>query len=106
MIGPIVRGHHEWWDGSGYPDHLVGEAIPVGARIVSVVDAYDAMTHARPYRTALSVEQARAELARSRGTQFDPDIVDLLLGRLDALDEQTAAEGATPPELRVLSGEA
>jgi len=106
MIGPIVRGHHEWWDGSGYPDHLRGEAIPVGARIVSVVDAYDAMTHARPYRTALSIDQARAELVRSRGTQFDPDLVDLLLGRLDAVNEPASADGGTPPELRVLSGEA
>jgi putative two-component system response regulator len=106
LIGPIVRGHHEWWDGNGYPDHLSGEAIPVGARIVSVVDAYDAMTHARPYRTALSIEQARAELVRSRGTQFDPDMVDLLLGQLDAVNEPAAAHGGTPPELRVLSGEA
>jgi putative two-component system response regulator len=106
LIGPIVRGHHEWWDGSGYPDHLSGEGIPVGARIVSVVDAYDAMTHARPYRPALSIEQARAELVRSRGTQFDPDLVDLLLGRLDAVNEPASADGGTPPELRVLGGEA
>jgi len=105
MIGPIVRGHHEWWDGSGYPDHLRGEAIPVGARIVSVVDAYDAMTHARPYRTALSIDQARAELVRSRGTQFDPDLVDLLLGRLDAVNDP-AADSGTPPELHVVSGQA
>ena len=106
MIGPIVRGHHEWWDGNGYPDHLRGEAIPVGARIVSVVDAYDAMTHARPYRTALSVEQARAELVRSRGTQFDPDMVDLRLGRLDAMNGPVPADGGATPELHVLSGQA
>jgi putative two-component system response regulator len=105
LIGPIVRGHHEWWDGSGYPDHLRGEAIPVGARIVSVVDAYDAMTHARPYRAALSIEQARAELVRSRGTQFDPDLVDLLLGRLDAVNDP-AADSGTPPELHVVGGQA
>jgi putative two-component system response regulator len=106
MIGPIVRGHHEWWDGNGYPDNLRGEAIPVGARIVSVVDAYDAMTHARPYRTALSIEQARAELLRSRGTQFDPDMVDLLLGRLEAAEEPAVADSATTPELHVLSAQA
>jgi cyclic di-GMP phosphodiesterase len=104
LIGPIVRGHHEWWDGSGYPDHLVGEAIPVGARIVSVVDAYDAMTHARPYRAALSVEQARAELVRSRGIQFDPDMVDLLLALLDAANQPAAADNGITPDLHVLSG--
>lgn len=106
LIGPIVRGHHEWWNGSGYPDHLRGEAIPVGARIVSVVDAYDAMTHARPYRSALSIEQARAELVRSRGTQFDPDLVDLLLGQLDAVNEPAAVDSGTMPDLHVLSGQA
>jgi putative two-component system response regulator len=106
LIGPIVRGHHEWWDGSGYPDHLSGEGIPVGARIVSVVEAYDAMTHARPYRAALSIEQARAELMRSRGTQFDPDMVDQLLGRLDAVNEPASPAAGTLLELRVLSGEA
>jgi cyclic di-GMP phosphodiesterase len=96
LIGPMVRGHHEWWDGSGYPDHLAGEAIPFGARIVSVADAYDAMTHSRPYRTALSLDQARAELVRTRGTQFDPELVDLLLGQL-ATD--------STPELHVVGGE-
>lgn len=106
MIGPIVRGHHEWWDGSGYPDQLRGELIPVGARIVSVVDAYDAMTHARPYRTALSLEQARAELVRSRGTQFDPELVDLLIGHLDASADPLASTGGGTPELRVISAEA
>jgi len=106
MIGPIVRGHHERWDGSGYPDRLRGEAIPVGARVVSVVDAYDAMTHARPYRNALSLEQARAELVRSRGTQFDPELVDLLIGQLDASGDPLASASGTTPELRVISAEA
>jgi len=102
LIGPIVRGHHEWWDGSGYPDHLAGEAIPLGARIVSVVDAYDAMTHARPYRLALSLDEARAELVRTRGTQFDADMVDLLLGHLDAVGEPSAEP---KPELHVVGSE-
>jgi putative two-component system response regulator len=106
LIGPIVRGHHEWWDGNGYPDQLRGEAIPLGARIVSVADAYDAMTHARPYRAALSLDEARAEVARSRGTQFDPELVDLLLGQLGTTDEPLAAVSGPTPELRVLRGKA
>ena len=83
IVGPIVRGHHERWDGAGYPDRLRGEAIPIGARIVSVVDAYDAMLHDRPYRSRLTDDQAREELIRNRGSQFDPDLVDLLLGSID-----------------------
>jgi putative two-component system response regulator len=106
LIGPIVRGHHEWWDGTGYPDRLSGEAIPVGARIVSVVDAYDAMTHSRPYRAALSLDEARAELVRSRGTQFDPEVVDLLLGQLDSVPEPLETVGEPAPALHVLRREA
>lgn len=83
VVGPIVRGHHERWDGAGYPDGLRGEAIPIGARIVAVVDAHDAMTHDRPYRGRLGDDEAREELIRHRGTQFDPDLVDLLLASLD-----------------------
>jgi putative two-component system response regulator len=105
IIGPIVRGHHEWWNGEGYPDHLRGEAIPLGARIVSVVDAYDAMTHSRPYRTALSVDEARAELVKSRGIQFDPALVDLLLSELDASGQAPDAPSTFTPELRVVRAE-
>ena len=83
LVGPIVRGHHERWDGTGYPDRLRGEAIPIGARIVSVVDAYDAMIHDRPYRAHLSEDEAHAELRRHRGSQFDADLVDLFLASLD-----------------------
>jgi putative two-component system response regulator len=79
LISPIVRSHHERWDGRGYPDRLRGEEIPLGARIVSVVDAFDAMTHDRPYRTGMSLDQAREELARCAGTQFDPALVELFL---------------------------
>ena len=92
IVGPIVRGHHEHWDGGGYPDGLRGNAIPIGARLVSIVDAYDAMTHDRPYRARLSEEEARSELARHRASQFDPELVDLLLAHLDAPTELSASE--------------
>ena len=91
IVVPIVRGHHERWDGAGYPDRLRGEAIPIGARIVAVVDAHDAMTHDRPYRARLGDDEAREELIRHRGIQFDPGLVDLLL---DALDGGFAEEVA------------
>jgi len=74
---PIIRHHHEWYNGSGYPDHLVGEAIPKLARILHVADAFEAMTAARPYRmTPLTAEQAMAELRKYAGVQFDPVMVD------------------------------
>jgi HD-GYP domain-containing protein (c-di-GMP phosphodiesterase class II) len=76
---PIVRHHHERWDGKGYPDKLAGEEIPIGARIVAVCDAFDAMTSDRPYRQAMSIEDACEELRREAGTQFDPKCVDLLV---------------------------
>jgi HD-GYP domain-containing protein (c-di-GMP phosphodiesterase class II) len=72
-----IRHHHERWNGTGYPDGLEGELIPLGARIIAVADAFDAMTSDRVYRAALPVDMAFAELAKGRGTQFDPQIVDL-----------------------------
>jgi HD-GYP domain-containing protein (c-di-GMP phosphodiesterase class II) len=72
----LVRHHHERWDGRGYPDGLAATAIPIGARIFNVVDAFDAMTSDRPYKSAMPIEAALVELARNRGTQFDPDVVD------------------------------
>ncbi len=74
-----VLHHHEYWDGGGYPDGLTGENIPLGARIILVSDAYDAMTTDRPYRKAVGHEAAINELRRQRGIQFDPQIVDTLL---------------------------
>jgi HD-GYP domain-containing protein (c-di-GMP phosphodiesterase class II) len=74
-IAPIVRHHHERWDGKGYPDGISGEAIPLGSRIICVADSYDAMTSDRPYRKALSHLDAHAELRKHAGTQFDPVIV-------------------------------
>jgi len=78
----IAQSHHEWWDGSGYPAGLRGEAIPLFARIVAVADVFDALTHKRPYKTAWPVEDAVAEIRRLRGIQFDPGVVDAF-DRLD-----------------------
>jgi CheY-like chemotaxis protein len=72
-----VRHHHERWDGRGYPDGLAGEEIPLGSRILAVADAYEVMTTGRPYRAARSPHAAIAELVRERGTQFDPEVVDV-----------------------------
>lgn len=74
---PIVRHHHERWDGRGYPDGLAGDGIPIGARLIAVADSYDAMTSDRSYRSALPHETAIAELRAMSGTQFDPRIVGL-----------------------------
>jgi hypothetical protein len=73
---PVIRHHHEWYNGSGYPDRLMGDEIPRLARILHVADAFEAMTADRPYRKALSTEQALAELRKFAGVQFDPECVD------------------------------
>ena len=75
-VAKLVRSSHERWDGSGYPDGLAGTAIPLGARIVTACDAYDAMTSDRPYQRSLGHGEALEELRRCAGTQFDPDVVD------------------------------
>jgi putative nucleotidyltransferase with HDIG domain len=96
-ILPIVRHHHERWDGAGYPDRLAGNAIPLGARIVSVCDAYRAMTEDRPYRAALPEAEARNELERGAGAQFDADCVRALLGALDRRDAAATVVTLRPP---------
>ena len=75
MATEIAITHHERWDGTGYPAGLRGETIPICGRIVAVVDAFDAMTHARPYKRAFTVTRALAEMTHCSGTQFDPRIV-------------------------------
>jgi putative nucleotidyltransferase with HDIG domain len=98
-----IRHHHERWDGTGYPDGLEGERIPLGARIIAVADAFDAMTSDRVYRAALPVDVAFAELAKGRGTQFDPQIVDVFQvayqSRSTSTEQQVATE--TLPGARV-----
>jgi hypothetical protein len=78
-VVPIVRAHHENWDGSGYPRGLRGEEIPLGARILSVVDCYDALTSDRPYRGAMKEDDAIAIIVERRGTMYDPQVVDTFL---------------------------
>ncbi|HEY2911165.1 MAG TPA: HD domain-containing phosphohydrolase [Gemmataceae bacterium] len=91
---PVVRGHHERWDGTGYPDRLKGEEIPLLARVVSVADAFDAMTSDRPYRPGMSIATAYAELQSGAGKQFDPTLIDAFVRvrpRIEALFEQESA---------------
>ncbi len=75
LIAEGVLSHHERWDGKGYPRGIAGEDIPLMARIISIADAFDAMTNERPYRAARSPEEALEELRRCSGTQFDPSLV-------------------------------
>jgi putative nucleotidyltransferase with HDIG domain len=93
-VGLIVRHHHERWDGGGYPDGIQGEAIPLGARIICACDAYSAMTTDRPYRAAMPVDEALAELRRGTGTQFDPAVVEAVMA--------TVAQHAGPRPARAL----
>jgi putative nucleotidyltransferase with HDIG domain len=117
-VVPIVRHHHENWDGTGYPDNLKGEAIPIGARLLSVVDCFDALTSDRPYRKRMTDEQALAILRDRRGVMYDPAVVDAFvadyarimpaataaphpatraIGEARALDREPAAHDVAPP---------
>lgn len=104
----VIRHHHERWDGTGYPDGLAGERIPLGARIIAVADAFDAMTSDRVYRPAMSPEAAFIELHKGKGAQFDPQIVELF-ERAFVAERAAAQESAEivpiaadppPPSLR------
>ena len=82
-VGQIVRYHHEHWDGSGYPDGLAGEAIPLGSRIIACADAWNAMRTDRPYRKALPYDDAVSELTANAGRQFDARVIDALVGAVE-----------------------
>jgi response regulator RpfG family c-di-GMP phosphodiesterase len=89
-ITSAIRHHHEWWNGSGYPDGLSGEEIPLLARIISLADSYDAMASDRPYRQGLSIKKVEDEIAKNAGIQFDPKIVSLFSKHFNS-------EGILPP---------
>jgi putative two-component system response regulator len=95
-FAPIIRHHHERWDGSGYPDGLVGDDIPLGARIVALADAFDAMTRDRPYRPAMRVEHAVDEIRRMAGRQFDPGLTPLFIPLAESYASSPAAAAPAP----------
>ena len=95
-VVPIVRHHHENWDGTGYPGGLAGDDIPLGARILQVVDCFDALTSHRPYRRALSREEALAILQERRGTMYDPSVVDAFVRIAPAMEVSAAPVPLVP----------
>jgi HD-GYP domain-containing protein (c-di-GMP phosphodiesterase class II) len=87
-VREVVLSHHEWWDGTGYPRRLKDDEIPIGARVLAVVDAFESMTLGRAHRGALSREEALVEIARLGGRQFDPEVVEAFERALPRLEEQ------------------
>jgi diguanylate cyclase (GGDEF)-like protein len=102
-VAAYVRAHHERWDGCGYPDGLCGEEIPLGARILALVDHFDALHSDRPYRKALMRDEAILHVSRLSGTFFDPALVSLFLDNLKNFDEEIASMSIPEPELSELS---
>ena len=92
-VTPIIRHHHEQWDGLGYPDGLKGEQIPITARIISVVDCFDSVREDRPFRRGMTRDEAIAFLLRGSGTHFDPNVVELFIKHLPRFEDQIAALG-------------
>ncbi len=93
----IAHWHHEKWDGSGYPDGLAGEAIPLSARLMAVADVFDALISPRVYKPAMPIEVARDLIAQERGRHFDPDMVDAFLDGFDAFQAIASEHGDAPP---------
>jgi len=109
-VVPIVRHHHEQWDGRGYPDRLKGEQIPITARIISVVDCFDSVREDRPFRRGMTIDEATALLLRGSGSHFDPTVVEQFIKHLPEFDAEIATLGlqhvsstARPEELINLS---
>jgi len=101
---PIIRHHHEWYNGSGYPDRLIGDEIPKLARVLHVADAFEAMTAARPYRmTPLTLEQALAELRKFAGIQFDPQMVDAFVRTVHAEGVPDPGRPAAPRQIPLIA---
>jgi HD-GYP domain-containing protein (c-di-GMP phosphodiesterase class II) len=92
----VIRHHHEFYDGTGYPDGLKGEAIPLLARVVSLAEVFDAMVSNRPYRKALPLAEVIKEVKRCSGTQFDPRLVDILLRLTEEKGESLLPEHLYP----------
>src|SRR6266850_5716448 len=101
----LVRWHHEWWNGNGYPDGLRFEQIPLGARILRVADAYASLTDARPFRSAYSERQAREHLLEWTGLEFDPRVVRALLALEPFKELKGYREVETPPDLPAIADE-
>jgi putative nucleotidyltransferase with HDIG domain len=100
----IVLHHHEAFDGSGYPDHLAGEAIPLGARLLTVTDVFDALTSARSYKEPLPLQEVRERIGRSAGVMFDPAVVSAFLELLDATPDFQLASRAVPAPAEQIPG--
>jgi putative two-component system response regulator len=107
MAEQIARYHHEHWDGSGYPEGLKGEAIPLPARVVALADVFDALTHARAYRPAFTIDAAIEEINKGRGAQFEPRLVDPFIKLIQLLRREQIADehGNVPANLDDLLGQ-
>ena len=92
IIQSMARSHHEKWDGTGYPDQLTGQQIPIAARMLSICDVYDALTNQRPYRDRYTYEFTKTYIQGLRGIAFDPEIVDLFFEKVIPIEEEGAVD--------------